>query len=137
MSNQHIYYFNVSSPEQVVASTDKNQRRSFTHSYNIYNKGPSPLFTGKTNYVIPAVSTAGGVLVPINTYEVTHAIELAIWLGRFFLSFPFFKAKQRKIQIQKKTFKKIIWHAHTMLRFCKKFCELWHFIQMFAVKLNT
>ena len=68
MSNQHIYYFIVSSLEQVVTSTDTNQRGSFTHSYNIYNKGPSPLFTGKINYVIPAVSTAGGVLVPVNTY---------------------------------------------------------------------
>jgi hypothetical protein len=68
MSNQHIYYFNVSSPEQEVASTDKNQRSSFTHSYNIHSKDPSPLFTGKIQYVIPAVSTAGGVLVPVNTY---------------------------------------------------------------------
>ena len=74
MSNQHIYYFNVSSPEQVVTSTDKNQRRSFAHSYNIYNKGHSPLFTGKINYVIPAVSTAGGVLVPVSTNEAKHAI---------------------------------------------------------------
>ena len=78
MSNQHIYYCNVSSPEQVVASTEKNQTRSFTHSYDIYNKVHSPLFTGKINYVIPAVSTAGGVLVPVNTYEVKHVIELAI-----------------------------------------------------------
>ena len=59
-------------------SADKNQRRSFKHSYNIYNKGPSPLFTGKITYVIPAVSTAGAVLVPVNTYEVRHARKLAI-----------------------------------------------------------
>ena len=78
MSNQHIYYCNISSHEQVVASMAKYQTRSFTHSYDIYNKVPSPLFTGKINYVIPAVSTAGGVLVPVNTYEVKHAIELAI-----------------------------------------------------------
>ena len=60
----------------MVASTDKNQRRSFKHSYNIYNKGPSPLFTGKINYVIPAVSTSGAVLVPVNTYEVRNAMQL-------------------------------------------------------------
>jgi hypothetical protein len=68
----------------VVAFTDKNQRRSFKHSYNIYNKGPSPLFTGKINYVIPAVSTSGAVLVPVNTYEVTYTIQLAIRFSKDF-----------------------------------------------------
>jgi hypothetical protein len=62
----------------VVASADKNQRRSFKHFYSIYNIGPSPLFTGKINYIIPAVLTAGAVLVPVNTYEVRDAIELVI-----------------------------------------------------------
>jgi hypothetical protein len=30
------------------------------------------------------------------------------------------KAKQRQIQMQKKTLRRIIWHAHTILRFGKK-----------------
>ena len=49
--------------------------RSFKDSYNIHNKGPSPLFTGKITYAISAVSTAGVVLVPVNTYEVRSAIQ--------------------------------------------------------------
>jgi len=49
--------------------------RSFKDSYNIYNKDPSPLFTGKMHYVIPAVSTVGAVLVPVNTYQVRSVIQ--------------------------------------------------------------
>ena len=48
--------------------------RSFKESFNIYSKGPSPLFTGKITYAIPTVSTAGVVLVPVNIYEVKGAI---------------------------------------------------------------
>ena len=73
--------------------------RSFKDFYNIYHKDLNPLFTGTIPYVIPAVSTVGDVLVPVNTYAVRSAIP----------------------QQQKTTYKIIIWQAYTIVRFGKKF----------------
>ena len=58
--------------------------RPLKHYYIIYSKDLSPLFTGKITYVIPALSTAGAVLVPVNTYEVRNAITLVISFDKCF-----------------------------------------------------
>ncbi|CAC5395976.1 ITGA9 [Mytilus coruscus] len=60
----------VSTPEQSRVSETKDKFRTFTHSYDIFNTGPSPLFASKVLFAIPAITDTADVLIQTKAYKI-------------------------------------------------------------------
>ncbi|VDI02252.1 integrin alpha 8 [Mytilus galloprovincialis] len=60
----------VSTPEQSRVSETKDKFRTFSHSYDIFNNGPSPLFASKVLFAIPAITDTTDILVQTKAYKI-------------------------------------------------------------------
>lgn len=65
-----LFTYSLSTPDQMTVSKKANKLLNFVHTYDILNRGPSPLFNGTIHICIPVYNQEGKKMVSRDSIKV-------------------------------------------------------------------
>ncbi|VDI83418.1 integrin alpha 8 [Mytilus galloprovincialis] len=91
----HVELTGISKPDQLTISERKNNVLTFIHTYEIKNRGPSPLHNGTIEICLPVISDIEKNMMARGTIQVLHNSPVISWRVIRFLGEMIYKPERQ------------------------------------------
>lgn len=91
----HVELTGISKPDQLTISERKNNVLKFIHTYEIKNRGPSPLYNGSIEICLPVISDTGKNMMARGTIQVFENSPRISWRVIRFLGEMMYKPERQ------------------------------------------